>query len=185
MLDMERFNQALQVSLQAHRQQKRKGSAVPYITHPVRVAETLAYHYPGDPDLALAGLLHDVLEDTDWPAAALESEFGPEVLALVQGVTKPPHTSGDQAKEAMLLKLPHASLRVLRLKAADALANLESLERDLWAGNPIWSRFRSGKDAQLRYYLGIVQAVQDRLQPEPLAQQLRLQFDRVFGQHAT
>ena len=66
----------------------RKGTRVPYVTHLMAVAETLAYHYPERDALIVAGLLHDVVEDTEATFERLEARFGHEVAALVRAVSK-------------------------------------------------------------------------------------------------
>ncbi|UCH27301.1 MAG: HD domain-containing protein [Trueperaceae bacterium] len=85
----ERFQEALFYAATHHAGQLRKGTAIPYITHPLIVAETLAYHYPGRHDLILAGVLHDVIEDTESTFAEVEARFGTGVAHLVAAVTKP------------------------------------------------------------------------------------------------
>lgn len=57
-----RFPQALALALQAHEGQKRKGTSIPYLSHPMAVA-SIALEYGADEDQAIAALLHDVLED--------------------------------------------------------------------------------------------------------------------------
>ncbi|MBO4409754.1 MAG: HD domain-containing protein, partial [Spirochaetales bacterium] len=70
-----------------HGDQKRK-SGEPYIIHPLAVAETLAMQLNMDADTVCAGLLHDVIEDTQATAEDVEGLFGKNVCELVQGVTK-------------------------------------------------------------------------------------------------
>ena len=80
-----RYDAALILAAVAHRNQLRKGSDLPYIAHPVHVSVILIQHGFGE-DMAIAGLLHDVVEDTDVPIEAICAEFGPEIARLVAAV---------------------------------------------------------------------------------------------------
>ncbi len=74
------LNEAIQVATVAHGEQKRKGTNIPYITHPFMVAMILSQ--AGDPeDEFVAGVLHDTLEDTDLSVGDLRSRFGERVAA--------------------------------------------------------------------------------------------------------
>src|SRR5712664_3153471 len=77
---------AYEVAERYHRGQARK-SGIPYITHPLAVAQLLAAIGMDTTTLA-AALLHDTVEDTDLPIGQVKAEFGPEVAILVDGVTK-------------------------------------------------------------------------------------------------
>ena len=169
------FRQALRFALDYHTGQTRKGSAVPYIAHSVAVAETLAYHYPDRLELVLAGLLHDVVEDTDATLEQVERRFGPTVAELVDAVTKPeglpdlpddPVERWNHKREAQLDKLRRAGDDAHRLKAADALANLTSLVRDQRAaGDPaaVWRHFDGNEAQTLSWYARVVEQVSNRL----------------------
>ncbi|MGB3438432.1 MAG: HD domain-containing protein [Actinophytocola sp.] len=98
-----------------HRGQARR-SGDPYISHPVEVSVTLA-RSGCDVPLVCAGLLHDVIEDTDCPIDLLRAEFGEEITALVQGLLTL-HKSGS---------LDTAERRVLILKLADRLHNMQTI----------------------------------------------------------
>lgn len=116
------YAEALELAHHAHVGQYRKGTRIPYITHPVAVSETLARLYPEDTELHLAALLHDVLEDTPLSFAELERRAGSTLARLVLAVSDQP-LSGDYWQRV--------DIRAVRLKAADLLHNLESILRDL------------------------------------------------------
>src|SRR5262245_24388558 len=82
-----RYDAALALAARAHRSQLRKGTDLPYIAHPVHVSLILIRHGFGE-DLAIAGLLHDVVEDTDVPLYRIAAEFGDEVAGLVAAVSE-------------------------------------------------------------------------------------------------
>ena len=91
--DLEKLGEAYDVAYKQHNGQKRK-SGEPYIIHPEAVAKILA-ELGMDEDTLIAGLLHDVVEDTDFTPEMVEEKFGSDVRHLVEGVTKlgtQPHT---------------------------------------------------------------------------------------------
>ncbi|MCA1789423.1 MAG: HD domain-containing protein, partial [Thioalkalivibrio sp.] len=83
------WSDALALATLRHGETLRKGPGrVPYVTHVVDVAETLAYHYPERDDLIVAGLLHDVVEDTNTTLEEVRQRFGDAVADLVRAVSK-------------------------------------------------------------------------------------------------
>ena len=148
-----------------HRGQLRKGTSRPYIGHPADVAATLLVRYPSRTDLAIAGLCHDIVEDTDVAIDEISVLFGDAVAALVAGVTAP----AGHSPEA----LHKASKDVNRLKAADLLSNASDTLADIRTSGPkVWKRFRGGRDARMPYYRDMATAVCTRLRGEPLADDL-------------
>jgi guanosine-3',5'-bis(diphosphate) 3'-pyrophosphohydrolase len=113
------------VAAHAHRHQKRK-SGEPYITHPLAVAIILADLGMTIPTL-VAALLHDTVEDTDYSLALLRKDFGDEVAALVDGVTKLDRVTFGKAAEAETVRKMVVAMardiRVLVIKLADRLHN--------------------------------------------------------------
>ena len=87
MIEQDRLAAALALAHEAHRTQKRKGTDIPYIAHPMAVA-SLVLEYGGSEDQAIAALLHDTIEDTEATRAEIDQIFGPEIGALVEGLTK-------------------------------------------------------------------------------------------------
>ncbi len=129
--DEDLINRAYVFSMKAHGQQQR-ASGDPYFTHPLEVAGILVGLKLDTATIATA-LLHDTVEDTLATLEEIESLFGKEVAFLVDGVTKLSHleTLSDQAKQAekfrKLLIAMSADIRVLLIKLADRLHNMETL----------------------------------------------------------
>ena len=183
----DRFNRALQLAIEAHAGQVRKGTenaaglALPYITHPVAVA-ALVQRYGGTEDQVIAALLHDVLEDggPQW-AEPIREAFGADVLELVEFCTdglpdetgrKPPWR---ERKEAYVAHLREAEGPGLLVSACDKLANLQAIMLDLTeVGEAVWGRFTGGKDGSLWYYGALVEAFAGRV---PVALKLALERD--------
>jgi GTP pyrophosphokinase len=140
-----------------HSGQARKASTIPYIAHLMGVA-SLVLEAGGDEDLAIAALLHDVVEDCGGAPMLKEvrRRFGARVAEVVEGCTdadtdlKPPWR---QRKETYLRHLKTADSDTRLVSAADKLNNVRSILSDYRArGESIWSRFNGGRDGTLWYY---------------------------------
>jgi hypothetical protein len=150
-----------------HGDQKRKGTNLPYFTHPESVAHILERLYPGHHDLIAAGWLHDILEDTPTRPEELETRFGAEVRRLVEAVTK---WDGEYR--------PPTDVDAMRLKAADALANVTFTVEGLRRREPVFERFKSGI-AKVDYWRSIADHAAELLGSEPLVYELKAAVDEV------
>jgi GTP pyrophosphokinase len=132
--DISMVEKAYRIAYDAHQAQKRK-SGEPYIVHPLCVAIILA-RLELDKETIVAGLLHDVVEDTILTGDEIEKEFGKEVALLVDGVTKLEQISwakddrvAVQAENLRKMFLAMAKdIRVILIKLADRLHNMRTLE---------------------------------------------------------
>ncbi len=152
-----RFLRAFLFAAEKHAGQRRKASTVPYIAHLMGVA-SLVLEAGGDEDLAIAALLHDVVEDCGGAPMLKEvrRRFGKRVANIVDGCTdadtypKPPWR---ERKENYLRHLRKADLDTRLVSAADKLHNVCSILTDYWdVGESIWARFNGGRDGTLWYY---------------------------------
>ncbi len=130
--NLDLVNRAYRFSELSHRGQQR-ASGEPYLSHPLEVAGLLV-NFKMDVTTVTAGLLHDVLEDTDATKDDLEREFGREIAELVDGVTKIGKLAFSSREERqaenfrkMVVAMAH-DLRVLMIKLADRLHNMRTLE---------------------------------------------------------
>ena len=127
--DIRTVERAYDVAARWHRDQKRK-SGDPYITHPLAVATILA-ELGMNTETICAALLHDTVEDTPYTLVELKSEFGEDVAALVDGVTKLDKVKyGESAEAETVRKMVVAmsrDIRVLVIKLADRLHNMRTL----------------------------------------------------------
>jgi GTP pyrophosphokinase len=140
-----------------HSGQARKASTIPYIAHLMGVA-SLVLEAGGDEDLAIAALLHDVVEDCGGVPMLKEvrRRFGKRVAAIVEGCTdadtdpKPPWR---ERKEQYLRNLKTADADTRLVSAADKLNNVRSILSDYRSiGESVWSRFNGGREGTLWYY---------------------------------
>ncbi len=131
--DLSMIEKAYKIASEAHKDQKRK-SGEPYIIHPICVAIILA-ELELDKETIVAGILHDVVEDTVMTTDEIASEFSDEIALLVDGVTKLTQLDLSQDKieiqaenlRKMFLAMAK-DIRVILIKLADRLHNLRTLQ---------------------------------------------------------
>jgi (p)ppGpp synthase/HD superfamily hydrolase len=152
-----RFLRAFLLAAEKHKGQFRKASTIPYIAHLMGVA-SLVLEAGGDEDLAIAALLHDVVEDCGGAPMLKEvrRRFGKRVAKVVDGCTdadtyhKP---RWRQRKEKYIRHLKTADADTRLVSAADKLNNVRSILSDYRAiGEAVWSRFSGGREGTLWYY---------------------------------
>jgi (p)ppGpp synthase/HD superfamily hydrolase len=152
-----RFDEALTFAHRLHRDQTRKGTNIPYISH-LLIVSALVIEHGGNEDQAIAALLHDGPEDQGGEAtlAMIREMFGDDVAAIVADCTdswvepKPPWRARKEAYLAKLGSKPKASLLV---SLADKTHNAEAILHDYSElGDALWSRFNGGKEGTHWYY---------------------------------
>ena len=157
-----RFDQALAMAIDKHRSQFRKGSDIPYISHLMTVSG-LVLENGGDEDQAIAGLLHDAVED----AGGLETleeirvQFGDRVANIVWDCTdawENPKPPWKDRKDAYVAKLPTKHPDSLLVSLADKVHNARAIRDDYREiGDEIWNRFAGGKEGTIWYYRALSQ----------------------------
>ena len=173
----ERVAKALALAVQAHDGQKRKGTDIPYVAHPMGVA-SIALDYGATEDQAIAALLHDVLEDGGPQFVSVIREgFGEAVLAIVEGCTDGvPDAQGRKAdwkerKRSYLDHLETAADEIILVSGADKLHNARAIVSDLQSVGPtVFDRFSAGRDGTLWYYRQLAKIFSIRR--APMAMQL-------------
>ena len=158
------IERAFRIAAKAHRHHHRKGTDLPYITHPAHAAMILLRAGIHDDEILAAALLHDVVEDTDCSLAALAAEFPPRVVEFVAAVTERKRDDSGQKRSWQERKTEHlehiaaASWEARAITLADKLHNLGSMVADLDRGADLWSRFNAPPDRILWYHREMVAA---------------------------
>lgn len=121
-----------------HVHQRRKGSAEePYINHLLEVASLVAQATQGtDPQLVVAALLHDAIEDQEVPREMIERAFGKDVANLVQECTDDKSLQKEERKRAQVRNAPTKTNRAKIIKLADKTSNLRAISA---SPSPEWS----------------------------------------------
>ena len=175
------FQEGLALAMRAHARDVRKGTSIPYLAHLLGVC-ALILADGGDEDEAIAGLLHDTLEDhpDSVSRTQLQELFGGRVLRLVESCTDtPPDYRGGpksawgERKRRYLEHLRHARPDELRVSLADKVDNARAILADYRAmGDALWTRFSVGQEHQLWYYGALVDAFRGANPPGRLLGQL-------------
>ncbi|HEX4424663.1 MAG TPA: HD domain-containing protein [Terriglobales bacterium] len=171
-----RFEQALLFATRKHSTQIRKGAGTPYISHLLSVT-ALVLEAGGNEDLAIAALLHDVVEDCGGAPMLKEvrRRFGKRVADVVEACSdtditpKPPWRD---RKEQYILHLRTADAGIRLVSIADKLHNARSILSDYRVfGEPIWQRFQGKREGTLWYYRALLDEFQ-RKYPNHLVDEL-------------
>jgi len=170
-----RFQDAVAYATDAHADQVRKGSGVPYIAHLLGVA-SLVLEDGGGEDETVAALLHDAVEDQGGPGRLedIRSRFGERVATIVEGCSDAIPEPGQPKRDWWDRKCEHldhlahvdGDLRepLLRVSMADKLSNLRATVRDAGRGDErFWGVFKHGAASQLWYYGRMIDIFQARL----------------------
>ena len=187
------INHALAFAAKHHDRQVRKGTKLPYLTHPANVAIILT-RYARDNDTVVAAILHDVIEDCvrdGYTREMLEQrigdKFGGRVLETVLAVTYRRHDddgvelSGDDRRSDYLERLADANDDARWVCAADKIHNASSIISDLQRTvdrESIWARFGSGRAATARWY----RQVYERLEEVGFRAPIMSELDKVSGE---
>jgi (p)ppGpp synthase/HD superfamily hydrolase len=157
----DKFENALVYASQLHKDQVRKGTSTPYITHLLAVASIVGEN-GGTEDEVVSALLHDAPEDQGGEPTLREirDRFGNEVAEIVDGCTdtyENPKPPWRERKERYLAHLANASDSVRLVSSADKLHNARTVLSDYrLLGEDLWTRFNGKKVGTLWYYRAIV-----------------------------
>ncbi|MFZ2085763.1 MAG: HD domain-containing protein [Candidatus Sulfotelmatobacter sp.] len=173
-----RFLRAFLFAAEKHTGQVRKASTTPYIAHLMGVS-SLALEFGGDEDMAIAALLHDVVEDCGGAPMLKEVKrrFGSRVAKIVDGCTdsdRDPKPPWRERKETYIRHLKGADADTKLVSAADKLHNVRSILSDYReVGESIWARFNGGREGTLWYYRALLKEFQ-RGKPNRLIREFEL-----------
>ncbi|MEO8560442.1 MAG: HD domain-containing protein [bacterium] len=199
----DRINHAFAFAAKHHDRQVRKGTRLPYLTHPANVAVILT-HYGQDEQTIVAGILHDVIEDCvrdgytrDMLEQRIGDKFGEEVLNTVLAVThrqvdeEGVELSSEERKDDYLARLAAASEGARWVCAADKIHNGNSILADLnrtLDPDTVWSRFNVGRLGTIRWYRRVYERLRELGFDAPIMTELRgvaEDLERFGGQTAS
>jgi (p)ppGpp synthase/HD superfamily hydrolase len=187
----ERFDNAIKFAHDVHRLQPRKDTTIPYVSHLISVAG-LVLESGGDEDLAIAGLLHDAVEDAEDISGEEMSDriraiFGDRVADIVDGCSDAKSSPGESKppwrsrKEAYLEHLRSASNDVLRVSIADKVHNARSIATDQDRfGKALWDRFSSTSEESRWYYTSLRDIYKERISDSYLIKELEIAIARIW-----
>jgi len=179
------YDDALKVATLAHRPQMRKGSGLPYVVHPIHVSVILLRH-GFSTEVAIAGLLHDLVEDQGYELSKIEEQFGSRVAEIVAALTEQKRDAQGEKrpwevrKREALRQIRDSDSETVAVKAADTLHNAQSFVNDIHReGHRVWRHFNRGPQSQLDYYRRILDVTQEKLGDHPLTLELTHAIDRL------
>lgn len=176
---------AIEFAARAHRGQYRKGTQIPYILHPLRVAQILITL--GAPrHVVVAAILHDTIEDTEATAVQIAETFGVDVAAVVEAASEPDQEAvWEERKQHTITSLRTASADALLVICADKLDNVRSMRRGQRRdGEAFWDRFHKGRSSQAWYYQRLAMALVEFADDDPLlslSKRLKREVDSLFA----
>ena len=178
---LNRLPEAVAFALDAHGGQERKDGS-PYASHLLQVCGLVLEH-GGSETVALAALLHDVIEDTGVEAEEIESRFGPEVAAIVTACTDSIEGEGrgrdtwERRKALYLEHLRTASSDAALVSACDKLHNLRAMAH----GDVDDAAFNAPRERQRWFFESMVSILDDRGDvPSAVVEELRSLTDRAW-----
>jgi (p)ppGpp synthase/HD superfamily hydrolase len=182
-----RLDEALRFAAESHHGQTRRGGNTPYFAHVAAVAIILE-RAGFEEDVVIAGLLHDIVEDTPVTYAEIADRFGNGVAEIVRycseaktddvGMTRP----WIDRKRDHIASLADAPAVARAVVLADKLHNLISIEQSLQERLPVWSSFHAKKEQVLWYYQAIIdQCGGEDEQLEQLVEACRDVLARIEG----
>jgi len=187
----DRFDRALLYATHVHGGQVRKGTSIPYIAHLLAVAATVL-EYDGSEDMAIAGLLHDAVEDQGGEPrlSDIRNRFGDRVADIVRSCSDTvANSSAGQQKENWHTRktryVEHLNLvdqETLLISLSDKIHNARSILRDLRKpeiGGAVWDRFKDSRKDTLWYYRELAKSFQKRLKDQSAKMQLADELSEI------
>ncbi len=156
------IEEAIEIAAEAHQGQYRKGTRIPYITHPYAVGVILMEAGCTEA-VIIAGILHDTIEDTHLTLDFIQKRFGKHIAHIVDGCSENKALRWRARKTERIEALSAASPEVCTVTCADKLHNLRTIISEHHIiGDTVWNRFHGGIQHQAWYYRSILDAISKR-----------------------
>ena len=179
---------AIAFATKAHAGQKRKGTDIPYITHPLEAAIIVAT-MTADPNIIAAAVLHDVMEDAKIKKEELTREFNDIVCDLVAGESenKREHLPASETwvvrKQETLDHLKEAELPSKLVALGDKLSNIRAMRKDYELyGDELWDRFNQKDSNKQGWYYRTLANILDDLKEYDAWQEYNNHVLELFGE---
>ncbi|MDR1694429.1 MAG: HD domain-containing protein [Lactobacillaceae bacterium] len=180
---MDKYFEAIDFAQNAHKGQYRKGSHTPYIVHPLSVMEILIRNNAKE-EVAIAGVLHDVVEDTEYTLEDIRERFGERVAKLVSYASEPHKDAPWKNRKEHTIEL----LRTLDDKdalyviCADKYHNICSMIKDYEIlGDMLWSKFKYGREDQKWYYKTVAEILLSHDEEDDFFKRYMEKVKKFFG----
>lgn len=185
-MDSEKLISAMAFASKAHEGTYRKGTRIPYITHPME-AGALAMTLTNDMDVIVAAILHDVVEDTEYTLEQIQQSFGARVAELVAYETEdkmrhlPPETSWRMRKEQFIAHLSKAPVEAKMICLCDKVSNLR-LTRMTYQqkGDSMWQVFHEKDPKEHAWYYENVLKQLGELKDTMAYQEYEMLYQEIF-----
>jgi len=180
----DKINYAIKLASVLHEKHYRKTDNTPYISHPYAVGLILSMA-DCEEEIIIAGILHDVVEDTDIGIDEIREKFGNRVAEIIHLCTEYDKTlPWEIRKKEVVKKLESAPIEVKYVKLADVLHNLKSIYESMAEmKDDIWINFNAGKEKQKWYYSEIIKILFEENCNESYSlmyNELKLYYELVF-----
>lgn len=156
------YENALLIAVEAHKNQVRKHDHSPYISHPIMVGRIL--EQAGFPEeVVVAGLIHDVLEDTAVTEVFLRKQLSDEVVDIVKAVSEDKNLPWEERKQKYIDGVVAESEAVWAVSVADKIHNAQSLLAFHKEVGPVaWQIFNRGKEKKIWFEKSLYQALKEK-----------------------
>lgn len=174
------IHKAIEFAVVKHKDQKRKGTELPYIVHPIEVMQILTASGCTD-EMIVAGILHDTVEDTDATINEVQVLFGDKVAMLVGAESEDKSKTWEERKSHTIAHLNECDRDTALCALADKLSNAISISADRdEVGNKVWERFNRPYP-QIKWYYTEIKAATVRFSDSPIWQEYATVCDKLFA----
>ncbi|OGO83971.1 MAG: hypothetical protein A2Y22_07770 [Clostridiales bacterium GWD2_32_59] len=179
---MTKLEYAIYFATKAHAGQKRKSEDVDMIYHPFIVGMLLKNYGLRD-EVVIAGILHDVVEDTKYTERDIEDIFGLEVKNLVLYASEPDKSLSWEERKKHTIEcsrtIPYEAKLII---CADKISNLDTLYKDLMEqGEKVWLNLNRGKELQQWYYEELLKSIRENEEDNELFRRYEEILEKIFS----
>ncbi len=176
---LDNLNKAFAFACERHSKQYRKATTIPYIVHIYEVYQYLREECVDEEGL-IAGILHDVVEDTGTSLEEIREKFGEGVASLVDNESEDKSLPYIVRKKLHMDALKECGEKAKLINCADKLSNLRSIYLDIkYFKDDVWKKFNGTKDEIKLYYTMAIDALSS-LERHEIYSELKRYFKLVF-----